>query len=374
MCGQRVADPVRSPRRADLPRDRASDPAKNLASDPARDRSSEDSQPPTAPPQDPSTGHKFRDSSPDRRVYTSALGHSVPSELADAMEAARRERRPGAPVRSVRTSEFQSGAGADKDKDKGEGALEQTHKVTLRRPSLSRRRSRLRLNPNKGLLHEVAQSLIWALVLSSLGGLVAWGVYVGLRRGVHPEPQPGLLPPAQGPAVKSVAPSRVRPAARPAPVPPAGHDLVIPIPASAGATRAASAPPPAAPEPSVAAAPSPPPSLPTGHDKSLDDIEFVASNHSPQVRACYDRAFRNAGAQAPAGRVELSFALVDTGEFGRAVEITTELNMLAEPSVSTCLEERIAEWRFPRPLPPPGGPGSPPRRLRYPFVFTPAPP
>lgn len=292
-------------------------------------------------------------------MYTSALGQSVPSGLADAMEAARSRRR-ATPVRGVRPA-------GSADEVKAVDAAEPTRKVKPRRPLLSR--ARLRRPQRPGLLHEVAQSLLWALLLSTLGGLVAWGVYVGLRRGTHEEvaAPPAALPPAP----KVVPAPRPRPVSRPASRP-AGHDLVIPVPAAAGALQAVGSPPPVD---SAAAAPpaaAPPPVAPVVHDKSLDDIEFVASNHSPQVRACYDRAFRHAGAQAPAGRVELSFALVDTGEFGRAIEITTELNMLAEPSVSTCLEERIAEWRFPRPLP--TAPGAAPRRLRYPFVFTPAPP
>ena len=63
--------------------------------------------------------------------------------------------------------------------------------------------------------------------------------------------------------------------------------------------------------------------------------------------------------------------LVDIGDAGQARDIVTELNLLGEPSVAACLEELLSEWRFPRPLPLPNA--GPPRRLRYPFVFTPAP-
>lgn len=351
MCGQRVPSTGRPRRRTD----------------PVSDETSRRSPPASAAPsqpRDPSTGHKFRDSSPDRRVYTSALGQSVPSGLADALEAARKRRR-ATPVRGVRPE-------GSADEVKPVDAAEPTRKVKPRRPLLSR--ARLRRPQRPGLVHEVVQSLLWALLLSTLGGLVAWGVYVGLRRGTHDEV--AAQPAAPPPAPKAAPAPRPRPVSRPAPRP-AGHDLVIPVPAAAGALQSASPPPTpvgSAAVPPPAAAPPPAALAPVVHDKSLDDIEFVASNHSPQVRACYDRAFRHAGAQAPAGRVELSFALVDTGEFGRAIEITTELNMLAEPSVSTCLEERIAEWHFPRPRPLPTAPGAPPRRLRYPFVFTPAPP
>lgn len=105
----------------------------------------------------------------------------------------------------------------------------------------------------------------------------------------------------------------------------------------------------------------------TAADPSLSDVAFVAENHSPQVRACYERSFRHDPA-APAGRIELSFTLVDAGDCGRAVDVTTELNLLGSAAVASCVSELLAEWRFPRPQPPA------PRRLRYPFVFAPAAP
>lgn len=105
-------------------------------------------------------------------------------------------------------------------------------------------------------------------------------------------------------------------------------------------------------------------------DAALADIRFVAEAHGPQVRACYDRVFRH-DAAAPSGRIELSFTVVPAGEFGRATEIRSELNLLGSPLVESCLMELLAEWSLPRPLPPP--PGVAPPRLRYPFVFTAAP-
>ncbi|HNN97577.1 MAG TPA: AgmX/PglI C-terminal domain-containing protein [Pseudomonadota bacterium] len=102
----------------------------------------------------------------------------------------------------------------------------------------------------------------------------------------------------------------------------------------------------------------------------MADIGFVADAHGPQVRACYDRAFRHDPA-APSGRIELSFELVESGEFGRAVQIHSELNLLGSTVVESCLIELVSEWSFPRPRPRPAGVAS--QRLRYPFVFTAAP-
>ena len=99
----------------------------------------------------------------------------------------------------------------------------------------------------------------------------------------------------------------------------------------------------------------------------LSDVAFVAESHGPQVRACYDRAFRHDPA-APSGRVELSFTLVDAGDFGRAVDVRPELNLLGNPTVASCLAELVGEWRFPRPA------GGQPQPVRYPFLFSAASP
>jgi hypothetical protein len=320
-------------------------------------------------PSDPSAGHKLRDSSPDRRVYTSALGQTVPTDLAGAIEAA---------VRRSRGTGARSGGAAARSENRDR----------LVKPELAPTTDKIRVPGARpqGLLPEVFRSLLWAMLLSTLGAAVAWGVYAWLRRGVQPEPPRfAAVQPAKN--LPSASSSRTRAPGRPAVRPAAGHDLVIPVSPLAGSLRqsaqspAISSPPPVVPSAQAALQAAGASALPLDarrlpHDQSLDDIEFVASTHSPQVRACYDRAFRHAGAQAPAGRVELSFVLVDTGQYGRAVDIATELNMLAEPSVAACLEERVAEWQFPRPPPSTmqAEPKPVPRRLRYPFVFTPAPP
>jgi TonB family protein len=93
------------------------------------------------------------------------------------------------------------------------------------------------------------------------------------------------------------------------------------------------------------------------------DIEFVASNNNAQVRACHERAFKDA-AGSPSGKVELSFTL---GEEGRALDVTTRVNSTGSEQLARCLEQRVAEWRFPRPV---GGA----KTYQFPFVFLSAAP
>jgi hypothetical protein len=89
-----------------------------------------------------------------------------------------------------------------------------------------------------------------------------------------------------------------------------------------------------------------------------DNIRFVVRAHLPQVRTCYDRAFKNA---SPGGTVEIGFA-IDLG--GRARNVRTETNTTDSELLAHCLEQRVREWQFPRPV---GGD----YELIYPFVFAP---
>jgi hypothetical protein len=343
-------------------------------------------------------GHAVRDSSPDRRVYTSPLGHAVPPELIRELSRKLRhglKKQLGKKLDRAANDLEEEPAKAEREeawlaeRPEDEDRTEKTAKTEERsaKKTWSRRQA--------SLFREVAHSLLWALLLSTLGGAVAWGVYLGLRRAAPAEassqPYPHSSTSAAGPAGLSktgggrAAAGSASRARSPARSDPSGGPsssgvldekpqlespaLVVPVvPRSASVV----APPVAA-----AALPTTAPPMTQVSDReaapsaSHDDLDFVASAHSPQVRACYDRAFRHAGTQAPAGRVELSFTLTDSGDAGRAVDIVTELNLLGNPTVATCLEELVAEWRFPRPPPPP--PGGP-RRLRYPFVFTAASP
>lgn len=285
-------------------------------------------------------GHPLRDKSSDRRVYTSPLGHSVPPELPELIFELDRDCEPP----SSKTAELAPAsleAGATRDRAHGK----------------ARHRGRLAeavQKPRRSLLEDVLYSVLWGVLLSTLGAAVAWGVYTGLRHAapLAPPPLPLPLPPEKLGATGTP---------RPAPAPPVRPRSPIQ--------------PPPAPVPASVAAPALPPKLSSEvrassvQREGAADVHFVASTHSPQVRACYDRAFRHAGAQAPAGRVELSFTIVDSGDAGRAVDIVTELNLLGDDSVAACLKELLEEWYFPRP--PPRSADSPPQRVRYPFVFTP---
>ena len=95
----------------------------------------------------------------------------------------------------------------------------------------------------------------------------------------------------------------------------------------------------------------------------MSNIEFVVSERVAQVRACYDRAVRSAGPEAPAGRVEVSLTLSDEGQ---ATSVATVGNTVGSPLLAGCLEQRIAEWHFPRPL-------GTARTFRLPFTFSPSP-
>jgi hypothetical protein len=95
----------------------------------------------------------------------------------------------------------------------------------------------------------------------------------------------------------------------------------------------------------------------------MSNIEFVVSERVAQVRACYERAVRSLGSDAPGGRIEVSVTLSDDGQ---ATRITTIDNTVGNAQLAGCLEQRIAEWRFPRPL-------GIARTFRLPFTFSPSP-
>jgi len=89
-----------------------------------------------------------------------------------------------------------------------------------------------------------------------------------------------------------------------------------------------------------------------------DSVRFVVKQHLPQVRACYGRAFKDA---SPGGTVEIGFA-IDAA--GHAKNVRTETNTTDSEQLAHCLETRVREWQFPRPV---GGD----YELIYPFVFSP---
>jgi hypothetical protein len=89
-----------------------------------------------------------------------------------------------------------------------------------------------------------------------------------------------------------------------------------------------------------------------------DSVRLVVRQHLPQVRACYGRAFKDA---SPGGSVEIGFA-IDVA--GHAKNVRTETNTTDSEALAHCLEARVKEWQFPRPI---GGD----YELIYPFVFAP---
>ncbi len=89
-----------------------------------------------------------------------------------------------------------------------------------------------------------------------------------------------------------------------------------------------------------------------------DGVRLVVRHHLPQVRACYGRAFKDV---SPGGTVEIGFA-IDRG--GHAQNVRTETNTTDSVELARCLEARVREWQFPRPV---GGD----YELIYPFVFAP---
>jgi hypothetical protein len=89
-----------------------------------------------------------------------------------------------------------------------------------------------------------------------------------------------------------------------------------------------------------------------------ESVRLVVRQHLPQVRACYGRAFKDA---SPGGTVEIGFAIDGNG---RAKNVRTETNTTDSEGLAHCLEQRVKEWQFPRPV---GGD----YELIYPFVFAP---
>jgi zinc-ribbon domain len=131
---------------------------------------------------------------------------------------------------------------------------------------------------------------------------------------------------------------------------------------------AAAAPPPANPQSSLQmpTAAHETSEAPVGTDEraeaqaslDADGVRFVVHAHLPQVRACYGRIFKDS---SPGGTVEVGFA-IDAN--GRAKNVRTETNSTDSEPLARCLETRLKEWQFPRPV---GGDFE----LIYPFVFAP---
>jgi hypothetical protein len=90
---------------------------------------------------------------------------------------------------------------------------------------------------------------------------------------------------------------------------------------------------------------------------NADGVRFVIQKRITQIHACYSRYFKN---NSPGGRVEIGFA-IDLN--GKAQRVRTESNTTGSDEVGKCIEQRLREWEFPKPV---GGEAE----LIYPFVFT----
>ncbi len=88
-----------------------------------------------------------------------------------------------------------------------------------------------------------------------------------------------------------------------------------------------------------------------------DGVRFVVHAHLAQVQACYGRVFKDG---SPGGRVDVGFTIAASG---RATQVHTESNTSGSTALARCLEQRIAEWEFPRP-------SNGEFELIYPFVFS----
>ncbi len=93
--------------------------------------------------------------------------------------------------------------------------------------------------------------------------------------------------------------------------------------------------------------------------READQVRFVFRAHLPQVRACYERAFKGADSP-PGGRVEIGLTITAQG---RATEVHVESNTTGSESLGTCICGRVADWTFPKPV-------AGDYALTYPFMFA----
>lgn len=237
-----------------------------------------------------------------------------------------------------------------------------------------------RPRPMQRRLVRIMRALIWGLLWLSLGGAVAYAVAHFFHRSPPQATTPVGKPPVPPPPAATARPQKPRPAL--AKLAPLGRDLVVSVPAT-GAPAAPSVPagsgmnPVPAPQPTAGTptdAPVPQAMRPPEPDlaqltppqraaveQTMANIEFVAGTYRAQVRACYERAARSRGS-LPGGRVEVAITLTDAGLAESVVTVENTLDDV--PLLAGCIEQRVAEWRFPRP-------SGPLRTFRFPFVFAP---
>lgn len=321
----------------------------------------------------PSVGHEVRAAAPDGRVHTSPTGHVLPPALVTALVQAGEEH---GEVRAMGNPIGEAIPHIVSD--------ERTDFIPAQRP------------PRASQLLQVTLLVVVCGVVATIAGL---GAYRAILRAAGPQeaspPSPRVAAPSAPRPERSAAARRAGPAASGAR---RTRDLVVNIgpslapgrgtrdveaqprrPVSQGApTRAALEGPAAAAAPAreeaaapattaldAARAPAEAPRRPEVSEEEAEaiaaNIEFVASTHHAQVRACHERAFKVASEGGSGGRVELSFSLT---EDGRAVGVKTVSNTTGSDPLARCLEQRLGEWRFPR-----GPVGSAGGVFQFPFVF-----
>ncbi|HXU70889.1 MAG TPA: AgmX/PglI C-terminal domain-containing protein [Polyangia bacterium] len=248
--------------------------------------------------------------------------------------------------------------------------------------------------------------LVLGMVVVAVGG--GLGAFFFVRSRVHHKPKPPVAV-ATTPSVPVPAPAPVPVPPQPVPAPPAvakpttlvrksktgkkAHVIAsAPVPVKAHKQHLApgalphkefatdSKPlPPSTPAPAKAPSTTAPAPMPTvQHETSesaapategdqkqqaeatldADSVRLVVRQHLPQVRACYSRSFKDS---SPGGAVEIGFAIDPNGH---AKNVRTETNTTDSEPLAHCLEQRVREWQFPRPV---GGD----YELIYPFVFAP---
>jgi hypothetical protein len=255
-------------------------------------------------------------------------------------------------------------------------------------------------DPAATLVKPPGPRVVKMMALTLALGLVAAGAAVWGYRKLHPPPPPpapvvvnldtpveeAVDPaPAANPADPKARKSRRRkgnspassaaavPGAAPAPAPaPGAAPAPAPVP---GAAPAPAAPPKAAGKPAAPAVDpnnlanlgndneEAPPSEEELREEQqaaayADGIRFVLRAHRAQVVACYERVFKSEGV-SPGGRVVVDWTIHTDG---KARKVHTTQNTSGQEGLGKCLEQRIAEWDFPKP----------PQDFTtsYPFVFS----
>ena len=94
-------------------------------------------------------------------------------------------------------------------------------------------------------------------------------------------------------------------------------------------------------------------------------VPFTKAGRSPAYDAMAADAARQALADAGVAYTEVqqAYAGFVIGDTGKASKIRTEANTTSSAGLAKCLEQRVAEWEFPKPS---GGEFE----LVYPFVFS----